>query len=60
MKNGPEDYNRLHLAATFVYLEFLLVNRKVAGLDVEKSAAAETQHVLVLGVPRHAVGIRLL
>jgi len=44
----------------FVYLELLLVNGKAAGLDVEKSAAAETQHVLVFRVPGHAVGVRLL
>jgi len=44
----------------FVYLEFLLVNGKVAGLDVEKPTAAETQHVFVLRVPRHTVGVWLL
>lgn len=41
-------------------LQFLLVHWEVTGLDVEISTAGETQHVLTLRVPRHAVGIGLL
>lgn len=41
-------------------LHFLLVHGKVAGLDVEVAVAGEAQHVLALGVPRHAVGVGLL
>lgn len=44
----------------FVYLQFLLVDGEVAGLDVEHSVARETQHVLIASVPCHAVGVRLL
>ncbi len=41
-------------------LQFLLVHWEAAGLDVQISAARETQHVLTPSVPRHAVGIGLL
>lgn len=41
-------------------LQFLLVHWEVTGLDVQISTARETQHVLTLCVPRHAVGIGLL
>ncbi len=41
-------------------LQFLLVHWEVTGLDVQISTARETQHVLTLRVPRHAVGIGLL
>lgn len=41
-------------------LQFLLVHWEVTGLDVQISAARETQHVLTLCVPRHAVRIGLL
>ncbi len=41
-------------------LQFLLVHWEAAGLDVQISTARETQHVLTLSVPRHAVGIGLL
>lgn len=41
-------------------LQFLLVHREVASLDVEVAAAREAEHVLTLGVPGHAVSIRLL
>ena len=44
------DHEALHL---------LLVHREVAGLDAEHTVAAETQHILHLCVPRHAVGIGL-
>lgn len=42
------------------HLQFLLVNREVAGLDVEHAIAGEAQHVFVAGVPCNTVGIRLL
>lgn len=41
-------------------LHLLLVYRKVASLDVKVAVAREAQHVLTLGVPGHAVSIRLL
>ena len=43
-----------------LYLQFLLVHREVAGLDVEHSITRETQHVLIACVPCHAVCIWLL
>lgn len=45
------DHEALHL---------LLVYRKVASFDVKVPIAREAQHVLTLGVPGHAVSIRLL
>ena len=41
-------------------LQLLLVQRKLAGFDVELAAAAKAQHILVLGVPSHRVGVGLL
>lgn len=41
-------------------LHLLLVYRKVASFDVKVAVAREAQHVLTLGVPGHAVSIRLL
>lgn len=41
-------------------LQLLLVHREGAGLDVEVASPREAEHVLTLGVPGHAVGIRFL
>ena len=45
------DHKALHL---------LLVDRKVASLNVKVAITREAQHVLTLGVPGHTVCIRLL
>lgn len=41
-------------------LHLLLVYGKVASLDIKVAVARKAQHVLTLGVPGHAVSIRLL
>lgn len=41
-------------------LKFLLMDRKVTSFDVEISTTRETEHVLTLCVPSHAVSIGFL
>lgn len=48
------------IVANHEALHLLLVYRKVASFDVKVPIAGEAQHVLTLGVPSHAVSIRLL
>ena len=41
-------------------LKLLLVQREVRGLNVQHAIAREAEHVLVLRIPRNAVGVGLL
>mmetsp|Transcript_78083 Transcript_78083/g.137783 ORF Transcript_78083/g.137783 Transcript_78083/m.137783 type:complete len:276 (-) Transcript_78083:1278-2105(-) len=41
-------------------LQLLLMDRKVACLDVEYSIPTEAEHILVFGIPGDAVGVQLL
>lgn len=41
-------------------LKLLLMDREVAGFDIEVAPSRKAKHVLTLRVPRHTVGIGLL
>ena len=51
LDNDIEQKASIFARHCYTYLEFLLVNGKVSGLDVEKTTPAETQHVFMFCVP---------